>query len=95
MDWLNDLPTVTGIDKVVAEMAKRLIEGPLVFRCPFWEGDIVIETLDDYRAWARFASRMDHELGAEEQAFLIWERERSRGFVAVGTILQQSVRVRE
>jgi hypothetical protein len=36
MDWLNELPPATGIDKVVGEMAKRLLEGPVIFRSPFW-----------------------------------------------------------
>lgn len=75
MDWPNDLPAVTGIDKVVTEMAKRLIEGPVVFRSPFWDGDITIATMDDYRTWARFARRIDQEYGAEERVVEIWEKE--------------------
>jgi hypothetical protein len=78
MDWLNELPPATGIDKVVGEMAKRLLEGPVVFRSPFWDGDIKIETLNDYCAWARFANRMDDERGAELRAVEIWEEERDR-----------------
>lgn len=79
MDWLNELSSVTGIDKVVGEMAKRLLEGPVIFRSPFWDGDIRIETLNDYRVWARFAYRVDNERGAEDRAFEIWEEERAAG----------------
>jgi hypothetical protein len=82
MDWLNELPPATGIEKVVGEMAKRLLEGPVVFRSPFWDGDIKIETLNDYCAWARFACRMDNERGAEGRALEIWEEEYNR--ISVG-----------
>ena len=78
MDWLNELPPATGIDKVVGEMAKRLLEGPVVFRSPFWDGDIKIETLNDYRAWVRFANRIDNEPGAEMRALEVWEEEIKR-----------------
>jgi hypothetical protein len=72
MDWLNELPSVTGIDKVVGEMAKRLLEGPVVFRSPFWDGDITIETLNDYCAWAKFAYRIDNERGIESIPLKKW-----------------------
>ena len=75
MDWLNEFPPASGFDKVVGEMAKRLLEGPVVFRSPFWDGDIKIETLNDYFAWARFADRIDNERGAEGRALEIWEEE--------------------
>jgi hypothetical protein len=75
MDWLSELPPATGIDKVVGEMAKRLLEGPVIFRSPFWDGEIRIETLTDYCAWARFAHRIDNERGAEFRALEIWEEE--------------------
>ena len=78
MDWLNELPAVTGIDKVVGEMAKRLLEGPVVFRSPFWDGDIRIETLTDYCVWARFAHRMDNEVGVEGRALEVWEEEKRK-----------------
>jgi hypothetical protein len=77
MDWLNELPPATGIDKVVGGMAKRLLEGPVVFRSPFWDGDIRIETLTDYCAWVRFADRMDNEREAEGRADEIWEEEKN------------------
>jgi hypothetical protein len=88
MDWLNDLPTVTGIDKVVGEMAKRLVEGPIVFRSPFWDGNIIIETLDDYRIWARFARRMDQEHGAEERAVEMREEEKLMGLNFINQVVQ-------
>jgi hypothetical protein len=75
MDWLNELIPATGIDRVVGEMAKRLLEGPVVFRSPFLDGDIKIETLGDYRAWVRFAYRLDNEKGAEFRALEIWREE--------------------
>ena len=73
MDWLNELPPATGIDRVVGEMAKRLLDGPVVFRSPFWDGNIRIETLNDYLVWVRFANRTDNEPGADLLAFEIWE----------------------
>jgi len=76
MDWLNSLPAVNGIDKVVGEMAQMLMKTTFVFRSPFWDGDIKIENLDDYRAWARFADRIENERGAEGMAFNILEEER-------------------
>jgi hypothetical protein len=79
MDWLNELPPATGIEKVVGEMAKRLLEGPVVFRSPFWDGEIKIESLNDYCAWTRFAYRIDDERGAEGRAFEIWEEEKGLG----------------
>ena len=75
MDWLNELPPAKGIDKVIGEIAKRLLEGPVVFRSPFWDGEIRIETINDYCAWARFAYRIDNERGAESRAEEIWETE--------------------
>jgi hypothetical protein len=78
MDWLNELKPATGIDKVVGEMAKRLLEGPVIFRSPFWDGEIKIETLNDYCAWARFAYRIDNERGAELRALEIWEEEKDQ-----------------
>ena len=78
MDWLNELPPAIGIDKIVREMAKRLLEGPVVFRSPFWDGDIKIENLNDYCAWERFAYRIDNERGAEARAFEIWEEENNK-----------------
>ena len=78
MYWLNELPPATGIDKVVGEMAKRLLEGPVIFRSPFWTGDIKIETLNDYCVWARFADRMNNERGAELRALKICEEEMER-----------------
>lgn len=81
MEWLNELPSVTGIDKVVGEMAKRLLEGPVVFRSPFWDGDIKIGNLNDYYAWTRFAYRIDNERGAEGRALEVWEEENNRIFV--------------
>lgn len=76
MDWPNDLPSVTGIDRVIAEMAKRLIDGPLVYRSPFWVGEVTIKDLDDYRVWVRFVDRMDNERGSEKRALEIWEEEK-------------------
>ena len=76
MDWLNDLPEVTGIDRVVAEMAQRLMSRPVIFRSPFWDGDVKIETLGDYHAWARTNVRIDNERGAGLRASEIWEEER-------------------
>jgi hypothetical protein len=76
MDWLNDLPSVTGIDRFVAEMAQRLMRGPVVFGSPFWNGDVVIETLDDYCAWAKTTERIGNERGAEQGALEIWETEK-------------------
>lgn len=78
MDWLNDLPAVKGIDKVVAEMAQRLMKGPVVFGSPFWDGDVKIETLDDYRAWTRTAERIENDRDAERRALEIWEEEMKR-----------------
>lgn len=80
MDWLNELPSVTGIDRVVEEMAQRLMRGPVTFRSPYWNGDVVIETLDDYRAWVRTAERIENEPGAERRALKIWEAEKNRKF---------------
>jgi len=59
-------------------MAKRLLEGPVVFRSPFWDGEIKIETINDYCAWARFAYRIDNKRGAELRALEIWAEERDR-----------------
>ena len=59
-------------------MAKQLLNGPVVFRSPFWDGEIKIETLNDYCAWARFAERIDNERGTEGRALEIWEEETRR-----------------
>lgn len=75
MDWLNSLPAVKGINKVVAEMAQVLMKGPVTFKSPFWDGDITIKDLNDYRAWARFADRIENERSAEGRALEIWEEE--------------------
>jgi hypothetical protein len=92
MDWLNELPPATGIDKVVGEMAKRLLEGPVVFRSQYWDGDIRIETLTVYCAWARFGDRMDNERGAEGRAFEIWEEEKKRKPVDDEILKKKSVK---
>ena len=78
MDWRNDFPTLKGIDKVVTEMAQRIMKGPLISRSRFWDGDIKIEDLNDYRAWTRFAYRIENERGAEGRALEIWETEISK-----------------
>jgi len=78
MDWLNDLQPLKGIDRFVAEMGKRLMSGPVIFRSPFWNGDVVIETLDDYRAWVRTTERIENERGAERRALEIWDTEKNR-----------------
>ena len=83
MDWLSSLPAAKGINKVVGEMAQKIMKGPFVFRSPFWDGDIKIETLDDYRAWARFADRIENERGAEGRALEIWEEEERKLICAV------------
>jgi hypothetical protein len=88
MEWLNEIPVGVGIDKVVGEMAKRLIEGAIVFRSPFWDGDITIATLDDYRTWARFARRIDQERGAEERILEIWEEEKLMGLNLLNQVVQ-------
>jgi len=62
-------------------MAKRLLEGPVVFRSPFWDGEIVIETMNDYLAWARFADRIDNERGIDVRALHIFEEEKEKGVV--------------
>jgi len=77
MDWLNNLPPLKGIDRVVAEAAQKLMRGPVVFGSPYWDGDVVIETLDDYRAWIRTVERIWNELGAERRALEIWEMEKN------------------
>ena len=77
MDWLNELPSVTGIDRVVAEMAQRLMRGPVIFRSPWWNGDVTIETLGDYRAWIRAVERIENEWDAEQRALEIWETEKN------------------
>ena len=78
MDWLNDLPPLKGIDRVVAEMAQRLMSGTIIFRSPFWGGDVVIRTLGEYRAWVRTVNRIGGELGAEQKAEEIWELEKNK-----------------
>ena len=77
MDWLNELPPISGIDRVVAESAQKLMRGPVVFRSPYWDGDVVIETLYDYRAWIRTVERIWNELGAERRGLERWEAERA------------------
>lgn len=76
MDWLNDLPTVTGIHRIIAIGAQRLMRGPLVFKSPYWDGQVVIENLAEYRAWGRTKDRVRNEMGAELRALEIWETER-------------------
>lgn len=78
MDWLNELPAVTGIDKVVAEMAQRLMSGPMIFKSPFWNGNVAIETSDDYRAWVRTVKRIENEPDKEARALNLWVEEKSR-----------------
>lgn len=75
MDWLNDLPYVTGIDRIVAEMAKRLMEGPVVFKSPFWDMDVIIRDLNDYRGWLRTADKISNDRDAERKGLGIWETE--------------------
>lgn len=65
MDWLNEFPEVTGIDKVVAEAARRLMAGPVFFRSQFFDGEVRIEDLRDYRAWTKTVSRLNNEPGAD------------------------------
>jgi hypothetical protein len=76
MDWPNEFPPLTVIDRVVGETAQKLMRGPVVFRSPYWNGEVVIESLDDYRAWARFADRINNERGAERRASQIWEEKK-------------------
>ena len=83
MDWLNDIPSATGIDLVVALMAKKFMDGPVTFRSPFWDGEIKIEALDDYRAWIRTVERIGIELDAEKRALEIWEMEKNGIFAGV------------
>lgn len=73
MDWMDDLPQVTGIDLVVALMAQKLMDGPVTFRSPFWDGDVIIETLNDYRSWIYIVTKIYDEPGMEEKALEIWE----------------------
>ena len=83
MDWLNNLPPLDGIDRIVTDMAQRLMCEPVIFRSPFWDGEIKIETLDDYRAWIRTVERIGIELDAEKRASEIWEREKNGEFAGV------------
>jgi uncharacterized protein YbaA (DUF1428 family) len=69
-------------------MAKRLIEGPIVFQSPFWDGVITIANMDDYRTWARFARRIDQEHGAEERIVEIWEEEKLMGLNILNQVVQ-------
>jgi hypothetical protein len=75
MDWLDDMPEVTGGDKVLAQMAQRLIDGPVVFRIQYW-GGMGIEILDDYRAWV--CERIEREPNMERRALKIWQTEINR-----------------
>ena len=79
MDWLNELRELRpqkGIDRVVIEMMEKLIGGPVSFPSPYWDGDIVIATVDDYLAWARASERIQDESRAEQKAIEIWRIER-------------------
>ena len=67
MDWKSELPSLTGIEKVVADAAQKLMKGPVVFKIPYWDGNVVIETLDDYRAWIRTVNRVNNEPDAERR----------------------------
>ncbi len=81
MDWLNELRDLrprTGIDHVTLQMLERLIAGPVSFKSPYWDGEIVIATVDDYLAWARTSARIQKELDAEKWAYEIWEMEKSQ-----------------
>src|SRR4030066_2083138 len=80
MDWKSELPSLTGIEKNVAEAAQKLMRGPVVFKSPYWDGNVVIETLDDYRAWIRTVNRVNNEPDAERRALEIWETEKNGKF---------------
>ena len=80
MDWLNEIPSVTGIDRIVAEMAQKLMSGTVTFGSPYWNGDVVIETFNEYRAWVRTAERIWNEPGAERRALEIWKTEKNGKF---------------
>jgi hypothetical protein len=77
MDWLSDLPPLKGIDRVVSEMAQKLMSGPVIFKSPFWNGEVKIENLDDYRAWIRTVVRIGSDRDAEQMALEIWEKEKN------------------
>ena len=77
MDWLNELPSVTGIDRIVAEAARRLMSGPVIFRSPYWDGEVSIGTLDEYRAWIRTSKRIENEMDAGLRGLEVWEAERA------------------
>jgi len=84
------------IDRVVAEAAQKQMRGPVVFKSPYWDGDVVIETLDDYRAWIRTVERIGNELGAYRRALRIWETEKKGKPEKVhggGTISIRKIRV--
>ena len=80
MELLNKLPPVMGVTLVVTLMAQKLMDGPYIFRSPFWDGDIKIETIIDYRAWVRTVERIGKEFGAEQNAKGMWEMERNKKF---------------
>jgi hypothetical protein len=69
MDWLNELPSISGIDRIVAEGAQKLMRGPVVFKSPYSGGYVVIETLDDYRAWIRTVVQVNNGPGGEQRVF--------------------------
>lgn len=77
MDWLNDSLPVAGIEKAVAEMAQRLMSGPLSFRSRFRGGIVSLDNLDDYRAWCRTVERIGTEPEAERRVFEIFEMEKT------------------
>jgi hypothetical protein len=79
MGWLNDLPSVKGIDRFVVEMAQRLMSGPVTFKSPYWDGDVTIGTLGEYRAWIRVVERIENKQDAERRALEIWDEEKMVG----------------
>lgn len=83
MDWRSELQPLTGVDRFVTEMAQRLMNGPVVFRCPYWDGDVTIVSLDDYRAWIRATERIENDKGAERRALEIWETEKNKMGIGV------------
>lgn len=53
------------------------MDGPVVFKSQYWDGDVTIETLDGYRAWILTVGRINDERGAESKAFEIWDTEKN------------------
>ena len=74
MDWKNDLPTVTGIDKVVAEMARKLLEKPVIFQNPFCDETIFIDRLKAYRTWTDYVMEVERGIVAEKLSLTVWAK---------------------